>query len=575
MFFRSNFRSIEKADIKSKRNEGRQTGEEPAVAKPRPTCLYSRNLLNVRHASSLDSGASNAPENPQLDSNSVHKSTGKHVQGRDQHPAANSQEWHQDNPCPGSTWKHEQSDVCVGSSWKHVQGIENHLFPQHANLWLSIRWQSLREPSTEIMSGLMYWMSNDLSHVYVNENESISSSWAELQWKSGGVQKHRFQGAQDIVRHHSKIDLGTIHDCVESHSCWRVVLKPRVRCWTLCVPLGQRMRIASCGSKLSRILNLDSKQFLIQTRNLEKFKSALVSNRIRCCLTLRAPKIMRRAGLCGRPKLSCAGKHVAIGSVVLPYGSRSNQGPDACERSFSQRVDSGRRSVCSGLDSVVAHNHKALVESVCWWRICECLYRQRRNSEQQTLSCVSLWLSLLPDCLLQRPSTWPTAGRLEGRVHMAVLASVHCNRDRGLEAVTEVSYQWSPSRKKDDDASAVLLMRMPATMAVCDFASRMLYTKAIHGLFHEKHYFSACCRACLVNFWKCFWKSVCGKMDFVIFFFKLLSIHSGCNMFWQKSSQDSAPEIEMIYTYSLQSFIFPIPHQFFMTNQSFMLPKNF
>ena len=29
---------------------------------------------------------------------------------------------------------------------------------------------------------------------------------------------------------------------------------------------------------------------------------------------------------------------------------------------------------------------------------------------------------------------------------MAVLASVHCNRDRGLEAVTEVSYHYGGLR---------------------------------------------------------------------------------------------------------------------------------
>ena len=59
----------------SKRIQERKTGEEPAVAKPRLTCLISRNLLNVKQASSLDSDASNIRGNPQLDSNSVPGST--------------------------------------------------------------------------------------------------------------------------------------------------------------------------------------------------------------------------------------------------------------------------------------------------------------------------------------------------------------------------------------------------------------------------------------------------------------------------------------------------------------------
>ena len=85
----------------SKRIQERKTGEELAEAKPRPRCLISRDQLNVRQASSVESDASNFPRNPQLDSISV----------------------------PGSTWKHVRSDVCErsGSSWKQVQGIENQL----------------------------------------------------------------------------------------------------------------------------------------------------------------------------------------------------------------------------------------------------------------------------------------------------------------------------------------------------------------------------------------------------------------------------------------------------------------
>ena len=79
---RSQFRSIEKANTMPKRNQETKTRKEPAVAKPRPACLISGNLLNVEQASSLGSDASNVPRTPQLESKSVLGSTWKHVQDR-------------------------------------------------------------------------------------------------------------------------------------------------------------------------------------------------------------------------------------------------------------------------------------------------------------------------------------------------------------------------------------------------------------------------------------------------------------------------------------------------------------
>ena len=76
----------------SKRIQERKTGEELAVAKPRPACLISRNLLNTIRDSSSDADASNILVHPQLDSNSVQGSTWKHVQDRVQSPATNSGE---------------------------------------------------------------------------------------------------------------------------------------------------------------------------------------------------------------------------------------------------------------------------------------------------------------------------------------------------------------------------------------------------------------------------------------------------------------------------------------------------
>ena len=48
MFSRSHFLSVEWATITSKRIQEKKTGEGPAVAKPRSTCLISRNLLNEK-----------------------------------------------------------------------------------------------------------------------------------------------------------------------------------------------------------------------------------------------------------------------------------------------------------------------------------------------------------------------------------------------------------------------------------------------------------------------------------------------------------------------------------------------
>ena len=82
----------------SKKIQGIKTREEFAAAKPRYMFDFSRNLLNVRHDSSVDSDASNILVIPQLES-SVPASTWKHVQDRVQNPATHSQEWHTGNPC--------------------------------------------------------------------------------------------------------------------------------------------------------------------------------------------------------------------------------------------------------------------------------------------------------------------------------------------------------------------------------------------------------------------------------------------------------------------------------------------
>ena len=85
-----------------------------------------------------------------------------------------------------------QSDVCEsGSSWKQVQCVQNQL--ERARLHLSIRQQSLREPSTEIGSYVLDEKPNVLIWgLFVSTAMKASVHLvAELQGKFGGVQKHQ------------------------------------------------------------------------------------------------------------------------------------------------------------------------------------------------------------------------------------------------------------------------------------------------------------------------------------------------------------------------------------------------
>ena len=99
-----------------------------------PTPLLSQ---NVRQASSLDSDASNISGNP--------------------------------------SW------IQMMFKGAHVNRCRAEIKTQQRFLWLSRRRQSLREPSTEIASQVLcsWWEAQwiDLGIVYVNNNESISSSW--------------------------------------------------------------------------------------------------------------------------------------------------------------------------------------------------------------------------------------------------------------------------------------------------------------------------------------------------------------------------------------------------------------
>ena len=113
----------------SKRAQESKTGEGPAVAKPRPKSLVSRNFINAKQSSSIDSGASNSPGTQKLDQSSLSRGTGKPARDSSQDPTTHSQELQQDgNPFRGAR-KLVRSGVCEssGSTGKPVRGIDNRL----------------------------------------------------------------------------------------------------------------------------------------------------------------------------------------------------------------------------------------------------------------------------------------------------------------------------------------------------------------------------------------------------------------------------------------------------------------
>ena len=172
-------------------------------------------------ASSLDSGALLVPE--------IKSWAQGHLCETVQNPATSSQEWQKDDSCLRSTRTLVQSGVCErsGSIGKLVRGVENQLARTRLDFHMrdrkqTISWESLRESSTAIESLGECWctqwedQSIDPGTVSANNDESISSSWAQLQWKFGCVQEHQLQGVQDVVRHYAKVDLGT---CVRDSEC--------------------------------------------------------------------------------------------------------------------------------------------------------------------------------------------------------------------------------------------------------------------------------------------------------------------------------------------------------------------
>ena len=187
----------------SKRAQESTAKEGSAVAKPRPMSLVSRNLLRAKKISTKDSGASDSPENEELDQSSVSWSARKLLQNNDQGP---------------TRWQSVLGHQETGAEWWQSNRKDKVGIPQYANLRPSISWESLQELATEIES-------RRKRHQY--------STWGPIYWSGdylcrqrrnfGSVQEHKLRWAQAFGRYHAKIDIGTwsrdsecIYDWLES-----------------------------------------------------------------------------------------------------------------------------------------------------------------------------------------------------------------------------------------------------------------------------------------------------------------------------------------------------------------------
>ena len=207
MFSCSLFLSNRKQSTMSKIIQGRKTGEEPAVAKPRSTCLISRNLFNQKYTSSLVSDASDVPGDPQLDSESVFGSTGKLARNKDQNPATCSQERKKDIPGEGTCGKLQRGF----ENQLDRTRIDNHNVQISDYRYVDSLWE--RETEIESSSGQSnvgikkstYWSGSDV------DNDEVSSSCrASIPRELGCIQEYQLRGAQDVVRKNVETDRGTI-----------------------------------------------------------------------------------------------------------------------------------------------------------------------------------------------------------------------------------------------------------------------------------------------------------------------------------------------------------------------------
>ena len=125
----NHFLSNRKQSTMSKRAVQSKTEEERVLAKSKPACLASRNLLGAKQTSSRDPCASFSPENQESGRISVFGSSGRPARDRSQNPTTHSQEWQEDDNPSRGTRKPARSGVCElsGSTGKPARGIENQL----------------------------------------------------------------------------------------------------------------------------------------------------------------------------------------------------------------------------------------------------------------------------------------------------------------------------------------------------------------------------------------------------------------------------------------------------------------
>ena len=151
-----------------------------------------------------------ARENPQLDSESQEIAT--------------RQKSKPGNEFSKEEWRHSESRTFRGIAMRNLQETATTCWkstwqdqvrqPQHANLRLSIRWQSLREFATKITSQMLHTRCGDqhihLGFIHVHNDEIISSSWTSIPREFGSIHEYQLRGAQDVVRCNVEIDRGTV-----------------------------------------------------------------------------------------------------------------------------------------------------------------------------------------------------------------------------------------------------------------------------------------------------------------------------------------------------------------------------
>ena len=200
--------------------------------KPRSACfcLVSRNLLRARQTSSPASCISYSPGSrvePEFCFREHGETCARHGPELSNEFSRVAKRWQSvlvygETRAGWCVWAFREYKETCARCWEPTRKDKVGL-PHYANLRQSILWKSLQECSTEVESswGWSFDGSNsqciDLGIIYVNNNESISSSSVKIQCEFGCVQEHHFRWARDVVRHYAVVDLGT---CIRDSECF-------------------------------------------------------------------------------------------------------------------------------------------------------------------------------------------------------------------------------------------------------------------------------------------------------------------------------------------------------------------